>query len=164
MKRLLALTATLVAVAVTAGPLASTASSAESAGAAKDYPLTGTWILNVQLGAPPGQPAPPPFESTIAYTPAGSVVEQTSRHGFDAGGLGVWEKTGRSAYTSKIQKYMFDANGVYRGKVLITETIEVTSRGTYETTSSASDIYSPTGVLVAHLDNPTVTATQMHLD
>jgi hypothetical protein len=163
MKRLLALIAALVAVALTAG-LPAAASSAPIARAARDYSLTGTWFVTVQLGAPPGQPAPPPFESTIAYTSGGSVVEQTSRHGLDAGGLGVWEKTGRSPYAEKLQKYRFDANGVYVGKVVITETIDVTSRGSYRTTSSTSDIYNAAGSLVVHLTNPTVTATRMQVD
>jgi hypothetical protein len=163
MKRHLAPVALLLGVVLAAGLLMSTTSSAGIADTARDNPLRGTWIVTVQLGAPPGQQAPPPFESTIAYTAGGSVVEQTSRHGLDAGGLGVWERTGPSTYVSKIQKYRFDSSGVYLGKVVITETIEVTSRSSYRTTSSVSDIYNAAGTLVAHLDNATVTAVRMQV-
>jgi hypothetical protein len=163
MKRLLSLVATLAAVALTAGLLTSSVSSADSTHTSRDYPLRGTWLVTVQLGAPPGQQPPPPFESTIAYQAAGTVSEQTSRHGLDAGGLGAWQKVGPSTYRSRIQKYRFDVNGVYLGKVVITETIVVTSRTAYRTTSSVSDIYNAAGALVAHLDNATVTAVRMDL-
>jgi hypothetical protein len=162
MKRLLAIVATLAAVVLAAVQLLPTASTADSR-VRKDHPLVGTWVVTVQLDAPPGQPAPPPFESTIAYTAGGSVVEATSRAGFVAGGLGVWKKTGPSTYSATFRKYRFDAGGAFAGVAVITETIKVTSRGSYTTRASTTDIYSPTGALVAHLDNPPVSAKRMRV-
>lgn len=163
MKRILILlttalaAATVVAPAVISqatakAPAASEANVTLESPAAADYRLTGTWVYTVQLGAPPGQPTPPPFESTFVYTADGGIVEATSRAGHLSAGLGIWKKTGPSEYKTKFSKYRFDASGAYVGKTVVRESLVLSSRRTVTSTSS-TDIYNAAGDLVTHLEN-----------
>lgn len=163
MKRILILLATALAAAALVAPAlngAATAKAPASSGASvtpesravSDYKLTGTWVYTVQLGAPPGQPTPPPFESTFVYTADGGIVEATSRAGHLSAGLGIWRKTGPSEYQTKFYKYRFDATGAYVGKTVVRERLVLSSRRTVTSTSS-TDIYNAAGDLVTHLEN-----------
>lgn len=144
------------ALAVPAAISSATARSGTDVGstatADPDYPLAGTWVYQVQLGAPPGQPAPPPFESTFVYTDEGSIIESTSRAGNLSAGLGRWKKIDDSTYRTKFYKYRFDATGAFVGKTVVQETLVVTSRRNV-TSTSTTDIYNASGALVTHLEN-----------
>lgn len=161
MKRILTIAAGVLVAVALAVPTAISSATARSAPApdvrtatspSADYQLAGTWVYRVQLGAPPGQPTPPPFHATFVYTGDGSIIEITSRAGNLSAGLGVWKKTGPSTYRTKFYKYRFDGTGAYVGKTVVRETLVLSSRR-HVTSTSTTDIYNASGDLVTHLEN-----------
>ena len=111
-----------------------------------DYSLRGTWEVQIDPGPAGGQDAPP-FESTLPFGHSGVVTEATSRAPSSAG-LGAWKRTGSNTFVFEVQKYRFDATGVYAGKTVITENVSLSGDGSY-TGTAVTRIVNPAGTTVA---------------
>lgn len=105
--------------------------------------LTGTWRVVVDQDG-----EMPPFVSTIAYTSTGSLVESTSRAPSPAG-LGTWDRLGGHTFTSTFEKYRFDANGQYVGRVRITEVQTMAADGESYSARATTEIINPQDQVVA---------------
>jgi hypothetical protein len=100
-----------------AGALALTGCSKPAAAAATDdaRSITGTWTVTVHPDGPQ-----PSFQSTITFTSAGGVVENTSK-AVSSGGIGTWSRAGGGHFTTMFRKYRFDGTGTFIGTTEVTE-------------------------------------------
>lgn len=144
-KRVAIATAVLGGVSVTAAVGSAAATEA-------DNTLRGTWQVQVDPDPAGGQDAPP-FESTLSFGHSGVVTEATSRAPSSAG-LGAWQRTGANTYVFEVQKYRFDAVGVYAGKTVIRESVSLSGDGSY-TGTAVTRIVNPAGMTVATFSSHT---------
>jgi hypothetical protein len=115
-------------------------------------PIVGTWVVQV---TPHGVPLPP-FQSTLAFTPGGVVIEATSKpQHTPAGqvtdsteGLGAWSMSGSSTVHIQFHKYNFDASGNYTGQTTIVETDTLSSDGASYAGFANVSVTGPSGVVV----------------
>ena len=105
--------------------------------------LAGTWVVTVQ---PLEGPNKTPFESRIAYTTTGSVVEATSRAPMSAG-LGTWKRLGSGRFTTTVEKYRFNGP-MYIGKTVIQEVQELSADGSKYTGQATTTIVNNDGTRV----------------
>ncbi|HUR52477.1 MAG TPA: hypothetical protein VMZ11_10190 [Mycobacteriales bacterium] len=102
--------------------------------------IAGTWRVTVQ---PSSGPSTAPFESIIAYTSSGSVIEVTSRAPASSG-LGSWERLGSGRYATTFEKYRFSGTN-YLGKTVIEEVSEVSPDGSRYTATATSTFLNSDG-------------------
>ena len=163
-----ALTAVLVGSSLPASATPQ-AGSSPTAAASPDSrstmgPIVGTWVVQV---TPHGAPLPP-FQSTLAFTPGGVVIEATSKPQHtptgqvtdSTEGLGAWSMSGSSTVHIQFHKYNFDANGNYTGQTTIVETDTISSDGASYAGLANVTVTSPSGVIIVQ-STATSSGTQM---
>ena len=85
--------------------------------------IVGTWTVT----ATPDNPAMPPFQSTLAYTEGGVVIEATGKPfvapvADTSEGLGSWQMVGASTLHLTFVKYLYNADGQFIGTTTVVET------------------------------------------
>lgn len=144
-----------VCLGVLASSVLSTTATARTSSttASPAYSLVGAWQVTVDPLPNPGGDQPP-FESTLAFDKAMTVVEATSR-AMSSAGLGAWRRTSEDSFRFVVQKYRFDATGAYVGKTVITEQVRMTGPDTY-VGSALTKILTPGGTVVAQFTSESV--------
>lgn len=124
-------------------PSAAQSTRKAAALASEHAQIVGTWVVTVTPSTPGG-----PFQSTIAFTSSGAVIEATSKP-FTAPttdtseGLGVWETDGDSVHMT-FQKYRFSSTGTYIGRTVVVETETLRGENAY-TGHAVTTVYNPSG-------------------
>lgn len=116
--------------------------------ATEDRSIVGTWVVNVTPNAPV-----PAFQSIIVFTRDGAVIEGTSKPfaapvADTSEGLGVWSNAGDSVHMT-FEKYLFDSQGHYAGRTIVTETDTLSNHGTEYAGTASTTIYGANGNTIA---------------
>lgn len=131
----------LIAIAAT---LYNFPAAAQSQGATA---LEGAWTLHIaQTNQPPEAPAA--FDTLIAYSRGGAVVEQNGAPGLSPA-VGAWAFKGGSAFAVNLIKPVYaPGTGVFAGTVRIKGTVRMISPDEYESADAVS-FHLPDGTQVA---------------
>jgi len=120
--------------------------AAQPSGARPVSSILGSWTVT----ATPDNPAVPPFQSTLAYTEGGMLIEPTSKPfvapvADTSEGLGSWRMVGASTLHLTFVKYNYNADGQFIGTTTVVET-DTVSGDTYKGHATAT-IRSPDGTV-----------------
>jgi hypothetical protein len=120
--------------------------AAQPSGARPVANIVGTWTVT----ATPDNPAMPPFQSTLAYTEGGVLIEATSKPFVapvtdTSEGLGSWQMVGVSTLHLTFVKYLYNAGGQFIGTTTVVET-DTVSGNTYMGHATAT-VRSPNGTV-----------------
>ncbi len=120
--------------------------------------LAGTWQLTVNRG-----PVLPPVQGLTTYTRGHSLIG-TGNVTVRGPAHGVWEHVRGRLFADTHVFFRFDATGAFIGSQKIRETVRLSQDGESYTAIAISDLFDPSGNLVASGLRATITATRMHVE
>ena len=158
-KRSLASAIALMAVAAMVAAGAIYASSGDDGRSQGANQIIGSWELTVDRG-----PQLPPVKGLTTYTRGHSVVG-TANVLNRGPSHGTWQHLSGRLYADTHVFFRFDpATGAFLGTQRVNETAELAPDGDSYTSVAISNLFDPSGNLVAGGLRATVTATRIHID
>jgi hypothetical protein len=139
--------AAAVAIATTAGMLATSSPAASNA---KTQQLGGTWLTTVTLVNPP-QGVPPSFMALNTFFPSGELIASSSQvlPSTRTLGHGGWVRVANRRFASTFTAFRFDAGGIFAGLLRVRRTLTLSADGRSLNADDVVEMLNPAGTVVA---------------